>query len=78
MTEKYVVAQHKARRPTRDESRADGEGLRQALGPWLDGVGQILAPLRPIAEQVVERCRPVRGRDDQHIANFREHQSGRG
>ena len=49
-----VVAEHEGARLAGDELLADGEGLRQAVGAGLLGVGQVHAVARAVPEQALE------------------------
>ncbi len=69
-----VVAEDERDAVVADELAPDGEGLGQALGPRLLGIGEREAPLRPVAEKPVELLGIVGGGDHQHIADPRQHQ----
>ncbi|MNT44703.1 hypothetical protein D3C72_1812430 [compost metagenome] len=69
-----VVAQHQAARLAVDEVAADQVGLRQPVRARLHGVLDIHAPLRAIAQQLLEQGLLVRGVDDQHFTDTRQHQ----
>jgi len=69
-----VVAQDQADIAVADKLLADDEGLGQALGPGLLGIGERDAEAAAIAEQFLEQ-RTVFGRgDDQHVVDACEHQ----
>ena len=71
-----VVAQHQGARLAGDEVLADGEGLRQAVGAGLLGVGQVHAVARAVTEQALE-VGEVGGRgDDQDVPDARQHEGG--
>jgi len=52
-----VVAEDEDRRVVADELRADVEGLGQALGPRLLGIGEAQAELLAVAEEPAESGR---------------------
>ncbi|MNP42693.1 hypothetical protein D3C76_1364760 [compost metagenome] len=69
MAVENVVAQYQGGRIITDEIRADSERLRQAVRARLHGIGKVQAPLRTIAQQLLEaRCVLWRG-DDEDVAN---------
>ena len=71
-----VVAEHECARLAVDELLADGEGLRQAVGARLLGVGEADAVARAVPEQALE-VRQVRRRgDDQDVTDARQHEGG--
>lgn len=71
-----VVAEHEGARLAGDEPLADGEGLRQAVGARLLGVGQVHAVARAVPEQALE-VGEVGGRgDDQDVPDARQHEGG--
>ena len=71
-----VVAQHQGAGLAGGEPLADHERLRQAVGAGLDGVGQVHAVVRPVAEQPLE-VRQVGGRrDDQDVTDAGHHEDG--
>ncbi len=73
--EDVVAEDERAGLPSR-ELLADYEGLREAVGAGLDGVGQVHAVVRPVAQQALE-VRQVRGgRDDQDVADAGHHEDG--
>lgn len=71
-----VVAEHQGARLAGDEALADGEGLRQAVGARLLGVGQVHAVARAVPEQALEVGQVGRGGDDQDVPNARQHEGG--
>lgn len=71
-----VVAQHQRARLAGDELLADGEGLRQAVGAGLLGVGEADAVARAVPEQALEVGEVRRRRDDQDVADSRKHEGG--
>lgn len=71
-----VVAEHERARLAGDELLADGEGLRQAVGARLLGVGQVHAVARAVPEQALEVGQVGRRGDDQDVPNARQHEGG--
>lgn len=71
-----VVAQHQRARLSVDELLADGEGLRQAVGARLLGVGQVHAVARAVPEQALEVGEVRRRGDDQDVPDARQHEGG--
>lgn len=71
-----VVAQHQGARLAGDELLADGEGLRQAVGARLLGVGQVHAVARAVPEQALEVGEVGRRGDDQDVPDARQHEGG--
>src|SRR6266404_6874849 len=71
---KDIVAQHQRHTVVANEVAPDQESLRQPLGPRLLGVTQRHAPLPAIPEQPLEPATLRRRRDDQDVANVRQHQ----
>ena len=71
-----VVAEHQGARLAGDELLADGEGLRQAVGARLLGVGQVHAVARAVPEQALEVGEVGRGGDDQDVPDARQHEGG--
>jgi len=69
-----VVTQHQAARLAGHEIAADQVGLRQPVRARLHGVLDVHAPLRTVAQQLLEQRLFVRGVDDQHFADARQHQ----
>ncbi|MNV78999.1 hypothetical protein D3C71_1725290 [compost metagenome] len=69
-----VVAQHQRARVLADERRTDQERLRQPLGRRLHRVAEVQAPLRAVAQQLLEPRRVLRRRDDEDVADARQHQ----
>src|SRR5215212_3398438 len=61
-----------------DELPPDDESLGESLGPWLHGVGEIYAPLRTVAEQILEAGEVLGRGDHEYVPDPREHQSGHG
>ena len=74
VAEEDVVAQHQCAGIAADERAADDEGLRQAVRRRLHGVAQSDAPLRAVAEQLLEQRLVVRRGDDQDVADAGQHQ----
>ena len=56
-----VVAEHEGGRLVPDEVGPEHEGLGQAVGDLLDGVGQVDAEPGAVAQQAVEALGVVRG-----------------
>ena len=71
-----VVAEHEGARLAVDELLADGEGLGQAVGARLLGVGQVHAVARAVPEQALEVGEVRRRGDDQDVADARQHEGG--
>ena len=71
-----VVAEHQRARLAGDEALADGEGLRQAVGARLLGVGEPHAVARAVPEQALEVGEVRRRGDDQDVADARQHEGG--
>lgn len=71
-----VVAEHQRARLAGDELLADGEGLRQAVGARLLGVGQVHAVARAVPEQALEVGQVRRRGDDQDVPDSRQHEGG--
>ena len=71
-----VVAEHERARLAGDELLADGEGLRQAVGAGLLGVGQVHAVARAVPEQALEVGQVRRRGDDQDVPDARQHEGG--
>ena len=71
-----VVAEHQGARLAGDELLADGEGLRQAVGARLLGVGEVHAVARAVAEQALEVGEVRRRGDDQDVPDARKHEGG--
>ena len=71
-----VVAEHQRARLAIDELLADGEGLRQAVGARLLGVGQVHAVARAVPEQALEVGQVGRRGDDQDVPDARQHEGG--
>lgn len=71
-----VVTEHEGARLAGDELLADGEGLRQAVGARLLGVGQVHAVARAVPEQALEVGQVGRGGDDQDVPDARQHEGG--
>lgn len=69
-----VVAEHQGARLAGDELLADGEGLRQAVGARLLGVGEVHAVARAVPEQALEVGEVGRRGDDQDVADARQHE----
>ena len=71
-----VVAEHQRARLAGDELLADGEGLRQAVGARLLGVGEVHAVARAVPEQALEVGEVRRRGDDQDVPDARQHEGG--
>ena len=71
--EDVVAEDHRAGLP-RDEVAADDERLREAVRARLRGVRDVHAPLAAVAEELHEAGLLVGRRDDQDVADLREHQ----
>ena len=71
-----VVAEHQGARLAGDELLADGEGLGQAVGARLLGVGQVHAIARAVPEQALEVGQVGRRGDDQDVLDARQHERG--
>lgn len=71
-----VVAQHERARLAGDELLADGEGLSEAVGARLLGVGQVHAVARAVPEQALEVGQVRRRGDDQDVPDARQHEGG--
>lgn len=71
-----VVAEHQGARLAGDEVLADGEGLRQAVGAGLLGVGEVHAVARAVPEQALEVGQVRRRGDDQDVPDARQHEGG--
>lgn len=69
-----VVAEHEGARLAADELLADGEGLRQAVGARLLGVGEVHAVARAVPEQALEVGQVGRRGDDQDVPDARQHE----
>ncbi len=69
-----VVAQHQAAGLAGNEFPTDQIGLRQAIGAGLGRVLDAHAPLRTVAQQLLEHGLLVRGIDYQHFAYAGQHQ----
>lgn len=69
-----VVAEHQRARLAGDEPLADGEGLRQAVGARLLGVGEVHAVARAVPEQALEVGQVRRRGDDQDVPDARQHE----
>ena len=71
-----VVAEHQRARLAGDEVLADSEGLRQAVGARLLGVGEVHAVARAVPEQALEVGQVRRRGDDQDVPDARQHEGG--
>lgn len=71
-----VVAEHECARLAVDELLADGEGLCQAVGARLLGVGEVDAVARAVPEQALEVGQVGRRGDDQDVTDARQHEGG--
>lgn len=72
-----VVAEHERARLAGDELLADGEGLRQAVGARLLGVGEVDAVARAVPEQALEVGEVRRRGDDQDVPDARQHEGAK-
>ena len=72
-----VVAEHQRARLAGDEVLADGEGLRQAVGARLLGVGEVHAVARAVPEQALEVGEVGRRGDDQDVPDARQHEGAK-
>ena len=72
-----VVAEHQRARLAGDELLADGEGLGQAVGARLLGVGQVHAVARAVPEQALEVGQVGRRGDDQDVPDARQHKGAK-
>lgn len=72
-----VVAEHQGARLAGDELLADGEGLRQAVGARLLGVGEVHAVARAVPEQALEVGKVRRCGDDQDVSDARQHEGAK-
>ena len=71
-----VVAEHQGARLAGDEVLADGEGLREAVGARLLGVGEAHAEAGAVAQQALEVGQVGRRGDDQDVLDARQHEGG--
>ena len=71
-----VVAEHQGARLAGDEVLADGEGLREAVGARLLGVGEVHAIARAVPEKALEVGQVGRRGDDQDVPDARQHEGG--
>ena len=71
-----VVAEHEGARLAGDELLADSEGLRQAVGARLLGVGEVHAVARAVPEQALEVGEVRRRGDDEDVTDARQHEGG--
>src|SRR4051812_31962151 len=69
-----IVAEHERASLVADELLSDNKSLGQPLGSSLFGICQRDAPLRAITEQLLEKRKVMRRRDDQDISDASEHQ----
>lgn len=72
-----VVAEHQGARLAGDELLADGEGLRQAVGARLLGVGEVHAVARAVPEQALEVGQVGRRGDDQDVPYASQHEGAK-
>ena len=72
-----VVAEHEGARLAGDEVLADGEGLRQAVGAGLLGIGEVHAVARAVPEQALEVGQVRRRGDDQDVPDARQHEGAK-
>ena len=71
-----VVAEDERAGLPSGELLAYHEGLREAVGAGLDGVGQVHAVVRPVAQEALEVREVGGGRDDQDVADAGHHEDG--
>ena len=71
-----VVSEHERARLAVNELLADGEGLGQAVGARLLGVGEVHAVARAVPEQALEVGQVGRRGDDQDVPDARQHEGG--
>ena len=71
-----VVAEHQGARLAGDEVLADREGLGQAVGARLLGVGEVHAVAGAVPEQALEVGEVGRRGDDQDVPDARQHEGG--
>lgn len=69
-----VVAEYEGARLAGDEVLADGEGLGEAVGARLLGVGQVHAVARAVPEQALEVGEVRRRGNDQDVPDSRQHE----
>lgn len=72
-----VVAEHEGARLAGDELLTDGEGLREAVGAGLLGVGEVDAVARAVAEQALEVGEVRRRGDDKDVPDARQHEGAK-
>ena len=72
-----IVAQDQGARLAGDEVLADGEGLRQAVGARLLGIGQVHAVARAVPEQALEVGEVRRRGDDQDVPDASQHEGAK-
>jgi len=75
---KNVISQYQHARVATDKVRADNERLSDAFRLGLHRVGKIQAPARPVAQQLLEARRVLRGGNNQNVAYPGQHQRGQG
>ena len=73
-----VVAKDQAGAVVSDELLPDEEGLREAVGAGLLGVGEADAVVGAVAQQAPEGRQVLRGADDKNIPDSRQHQRADG
>ena len=64
----------KARFLFADKLLTDDESLGEAVGRGLFGILQTHAQVRAVAQQALEAREVLRGGDDEHLADARQHQ----
>ncbi len=74
VTVEDVIAEHKRAGGVADKVFTDDESLREPIRTLLDGILQINAPLRSVAQQLLETRQIARRADDQDIAHAGQHQ----
>lgn len=72
-----VVAEHQGARLAGDELLADGEGLGQAVGARLLGVGEVHAVARAVPEKALEVGEVRRRGDDQDVPDASQHEGAK-
>ena len=70
----YVVAERESDAIAPDEGTTDDEGLREAIWTGLDGVVDTKTKLCAVAKQPSESLLVVRCRNDEDLANTRQHE----
>ena len=76
VTVEDIVAEDEGARLAVNELLTDGEGLRQAVGAGLLGVGEVHAVARAVPEQTLEIGKVCRRGDNQNVPDARQHEGG--